>query len=114
MRSNKIVLPMRPAAEHMVGSSIQFRMPEFDPKRCEKLLDLCVARGVELKWFGETEPAGFTSNHRSWRYMAAQDLPRTDAITATLFDMRLPLTFSEHDCSVIGRIICEVVAGVQA
>jgi dTDP-4-amino-4,6-dideoxygalactose transaminase len=113
-RSNRIVLPNRPAAEHMVGSSIQFRIPAFDQTGCETLLDKTGARGVELKWFGAPEPAGFTSTHDSWRYIAAQELPRTDATLATLFDMRLPLTFSQGDCETIGRIIRDVVDEVLA
>ena len=68
-------------------------------------LKRAAARGVELKWFGRVEPQGFTSAHQSWAYIAAQDLPQTDAVLATLFDMRLPLTFSEEDCDLIGRII---------
>jgi dTDP-4-amino-4,6-dideoxygalactose transaminase len=112
-RSNTITLPLRPKAEQMVGSSIQFRIPALDGKGCKTLLDLAAARGVELKWFGAPEPAGFTSRHASWHYVAAQDLPKTDEVLATLFDMRLPLTFSEDDCRLIGRIICDVVAELQ-
>jgi dTDP-4-amino-4,6-dideoxygalactose transaminase len=112
-RSNTIVLPARPVAEQMVGSSIQFRVPALDRKDCETLLELTAARGVELKWFGGLEPSGFTSNHTSWRYVEAQNLPKTDEVLAALFDMRLPLTFSQDDCRLIGRIICDVVAEVQ-
>ena len=111
--SNRIVLPVRPAAECMVGSSIQFRVPCLDAVGCETLLRRAGARGVELKWFGRTEPQGFTSAHQSWAYVAAQELPRTDAVLATLFDMRLPLTFSEDDCDLIGRIIRIVVEAIE-
>lgn len=64
---------------------------------------------MELKWFGRLEPVGFTSAHHSWRYVEFQTLPRTDNTLSTLFDMRLPLTFSVEDCQLIGRIIREVV-----
>ena len=67
------------------------------------------ALGVELKWFGADKPAGFTSNHHSWRYMAAQDLPKTDAILSGLLDMRIPLTFSLEDCAHVADIIETVV-----
>ena len=60
---------------------------------------------MELKWFGAAEPAGFTSTHHSWQYMAPQDLPATDRISAGLFDMRLPLTFSLDDCRQVASII---------
>ena len=69
--------------------------------------------GVEVKWFGGAEPVGFTSDHHSWRYVAAQDLPRTDAILAGLFDMRLPLTFSLSDCDLLADHILSAVAALQ-
>ena len=97
----------RPAAESHVGSSIQFLTETADPEAIQALLRRAAARGVELKWFGAAEPAGFTSRHDSWRYMAAQRLPNTDAILARLLDMRLPLTFSLEDCRLIGRIIAD-------
>ncbi len=96
-----------PAEEDHVGSSIQFRLPDFTAAQCRALLDAAMTRGVELKWFGAPEPTGFTSAHPSWHYVTAQDLPRTDRILATLFDMRLPLSFSEADCALIAGLICD-------
>ena len=61
--------------------------------------------GVEIKWFGDPEPVGYTSTHASWRYLQPQSLPRTDALLAALFDMRIPLTFSLDDCRRIVEII---------
>ncbi len=112
-RSNRIVLPIRPKAEGMVGSSIQFRVLDLGETGCHEVVERVGLRGVELKWFGCAEPEGFTSAHRSWRYVDPQQLPRTDRVLATLFDMRLPLTFSQEDCSLIGRIICEEVGEVR-
>lgn len=106
--SNRVVLPARPGAETMVGSSIQFRVPGLDAKGCEALIGRAGSRGVELKWFGRSKPQGFTSAHQSWAYVTPQELPRTDAVLSTLFDMRLPLTFSMEDCGLIGRIIRDV------
>lgn len=108
-----LVLPRRPAEESKVGSSIQFRLPDFSSAQCEALLAAGSARGVELKWFGAPQPVGFTSNHASWHYMRAQELPTTDRLMATLFDMRLPLTFSVEDCELIARLIGEAVGDVQ-
>lgn len=103
-----------PSAEAHVGSSIQFRLPDFTAGQCRAVLDAAAARGVELKWFGAKEPAGFTSAHPSWRYVPAQDMPATDRIMATLFDMRLPLSFSEDDCALIAELICEAVGEVAS
>jgi len=109
-----VVLPKRPEAEAIVGSSIQFRVPGATAELCRAMLAACAARGVELKWFGDPEPTGFTSSHHSWRYFEPQDLPRSDAILANLFDMRLPLTFSLDDCRLIADIIAECAEGLSA
>ncbi|MEK6216048.1 MAG: aminotransferase, partial [Boseongicola sp.] len=111
--SNRISLPVRPSGEAMVGSSIQFRVPGLDALGCEAFLARATARGVALKWFGGPEPKGFTSAHQSWGYVAPQELPQTDAILATLFDMRLPLTFSREDCDLIGRIIRDISEAIE-
>ncbi|MCP4289659.1 MAG: DegT/DnrJ/EryC1/StrS aminotransferase family protein [Gammaproteobacteria bacterium] len=100
-----IRLPTRPAKESFVGSSIQFLIPGISASAANAFLEANKALGVELKWFGNDEPVAFTSKHSSWRYIEAQSLPRTDKILNTLFDMRIPLTFSLDDCRQIGEII---------
>jgi dTDP-4-amino-4,6-dideoxygalactose transaminase len=97
----------RAEGEGFVGSSIQFRLPGRDGAWIERFLARCLARGVELKWFGRAEPQGFTSKYDHWRFAAPPALPRTDAALATLIDMRLPLTFSEADAALIARIIAD-------
>jgi dTDP-4-amino-4,6-dideoxygalactose transaminase len=109
----------RPPQETIVGSSFQFLLPGWGPASVEALVARCLARGVELKWFGATEPKAFTSRHDHWRYAPAQSLPQTDRVLAGLIDMRLPLTFSTGDAGLIARIIrAEVQAlwqqGVEA
>ena len=98
-------LVVRPGAESMVGSSFQFLLPGWPGAAVQALVARCLARGVELKWFGADEPVAFTSRHDSWRYAAPQNLPQTDRILAGLIDLRLPLTFSPDDAGLIARII---------
>lgn len=98
-------VPVRPPEERYVGSSIQFLIPGISASAARDFLAATEALGVELKWFGDEEPVAFTSTHKSWRYVAPQSLPQTDAILSGLFDMRLPLTFSLDDCAQIGDII---------
>ncbi|PHP27057.1 DegT/DnrJ/EryC1/StrS family aminotransferase [Limimaricola cinnabarinus] len=109
-----VALPERPAPEFHVGSSIQFRLPGLGAEGARQLLSETAARGVELKWFGADEPMGFTSNHASWRYLRAQSLPRTDAILAELFDMRLPLTFAPSDCDAIAQHLGAALAALRS
>lgn len=104
-----VALCRRPQAESFVGSSFQFRLPGRDAAAMADLVRRSAARGVELKWFGAAEPAGFTSRHDSWRYAGRQSLPQTDRVLATLLDLRLPLTFTEEDVACIGRILVEEI-----
>ncbi|SFB79527.1 DegT/DnrJ/EryC1/StrS family aminotransferase [Tropicimonas isoalkanivorans] len=105
----------RAESETIVGSSIQFLLPDWCAADVRDVLARCAARGVDLKWFGADAPAGFTSRYDHWRYAAPRSLPRTDRILTGLIDMRLPLTFSLEDCALIARIIrSEVLAVTQA
>jgi dTDP-4-amino-4,6-dideoxygalactose transaminase len=98
-------LVRRPEAESIVGSSFQFLLPGWGEPMIRDLMARCLARGVELKWFGAAEPVAFTSRHDSWRYAPAQSLPQTDRVLAGLIDLRLPLTFTPDDAALIARII---------
>ncbi|AWZ22360.1 DegT/DnrJ/EryC1/StrS aminotransferase [Roseovarius sp. TM1035] len=105
----------RSEAERYVGSSIQFLLLDWDGGRIADVLKRCLARGVELKWFGGAEPVGFTSRYDSWRYAPSSPMPASDRILRGIVDMRLPLTFSLEDCAQIARIIrAEVGAVYQA
>ena len=107
---NGLTVIERPQQESFVGSSIQFLLLDWTADRIAGVVDSCAKRGVELKWFGRSEPQGFTSTYRHWQYAETPILPQTDRVMAGLLDMRLPLTFSEKDCQLIGRIIAEEVS----
>ncbi len=102
----------RPAKEGFVASSFQFLLLDWPADAVGEVIARCLSRGVELKWFGGAEPAGFTSRYDSWRYAPEQSLPASDRILAGIVDMRLPLTFSMDDCALIARIIRDEVGAV--
>ncbi len=104
----------RPQAEDYVGSSFQFLLQGWEPARVARFVAGAAARGVELKWFGATDPQGFTSRYAHWRYAAPEVLPQTDRVLAGLIDMRLPLTFVPEDVAQIARIIADEVAQAAA
>ncbi len=105
----------RPAHEHFLGSSFQFTLPDWEPARAASLVSRCAARGVDLKWFGARDPIAFTSRYAHWAYAKPDALPQTDRVLSGLIDMRLPLTFSVADVTVIARIIrAEVLTVTQA
>ena len=109
-RVKGVMLPERLDEESYVGSSIQFRIPSISNSQAVKFIEANKKLGVEVKWFGGDEPAGFTSNHKSWKYFERQNLENSDRILSGLFDLRLPLTFSLDDCSMLSDIICECAA----
>ena len=104
---NGIEVPVRFEEEKYVGSSIQFRIPDISKSDAELFVKKNKELGVELKWFGNDDPSGFTSNHKSWKYVSRQQLNKSDEILSSLFDLRLPLTFSIDDCKHISKIIIE-------
>ena len=108
-KSNAMTLSQRPSSETYVGSSIQFRVDELAD--VDDFISRCATRGVELKWFGNKEPHGFTSRYDSWQYLGdTPELPNTLKVLNRTFDMRLPLTFDESDMHTITSIIVEEVA----
>jgi dTDP-4-amino-4,6-dideoxygalactose transaminase len=102
----------RAQEETIVGSSIQFLLEGWEAAAVQDLLTRCKTRGVELKWFGNSDPVGFTSRYDSWRYVDAPPMPDSDAVLAGIIDMRVPLTFSLEDCALIARIIRDEVGRV--
>ena len=102
-----IEVPLRYEEERYVGSSIQFRIPSITATEAELFIKKNKELGVELKWFGNDDPSGFTSNHKSWKYVGRQQLNNSDEILSSLFDLRLPLTFSIDDCIHLSKIIIE-------
>ena len=104
----------RPVSEEFVGSSIQFHLEAFAPSRIPEFLKACAGRGIDLKWFGASDPTGFTSRYDSWQYLEdIPHLPQTQKILSTTCDMRVPLTFTPEDCQHITTIIDEVVAAFK-
>lgn len=107
-----LTLIERPETEKFVGSSIQVLLLDWAAEGVADVVRRCALRGVELKWFGEPEPKGFTSRYDSWRYARSEQMPRSDRILAGILDMRVPLTFSLEDCELIARIIRAEVSAV--
>jgi dTDP-4-amino-4,6-dideoxygalactose transaminase len=109
-----IRIPKRQAKERYVGSSLQFTLTGIEFPAVETFLETCAARGVEIKWFGAKEPAGFTSSWESWQYIKnSQPLPRSRKTLDFLCDFRIPLTFSLEDCKTVAAVIKQVVEEIS-
>jgi dTDP-4-amino-4,6-dideoxygalactose transaminase len=98
-------LPERPPQEDYVASSIQFSL-DMSAVQIERFLQECELRGLYIKWFGSEEPKAFTSNYTHWQYITEKPvLNHSMPVLAQLLDLRTPLSLTEADCTLIGRIV---------
>ena len=104
---NAISVQPREPLEHYVASSIQFNVSGLDREALEKWVEACTLRGVAIKWFGRSEPMGYTSLYQHWAYLTPQTLPQTEDILDTTCDMRIPLSLNLEDCDLIAHIMSE-------
>ena len=74
----------RPQQEKFVASSYQFLLLDWSADAIWDVVESCLARGVELKWFGAAEPVGFTSCYDSWAYAPSSPLPSSDRVSIVL------------------------------
>ncbi len=101
-----VELPVRPQAEAYVQSSIQFRLKGLGESALATFLAGCQRRGVYLKWFGSTEPKGYTSLSGQWGYVKnTYTPPATLSALDRLCDMRIPLDLAPEACDQIASII---------
>lgn len=102
-----IRVPERDPREGYVASSIQFMLDHPD---IGGVVDRAAADGVAIKWFGATEPVGFTSRSDHWRYADEQPLPAASEILASTLDMRIPLTMTAAQADEIVAVIRDAVS----
>jgi dTDP-4-amino-4,6-dideoxygalactose transaminase len=98
-------VPKRHPKESFVPSSIQFTLART-PAQITRFVQECDLRGLYIKWFGRPTPLAFTSNYSHWQYIEeTPDAPKAMGVMQQLLDLRLPLSLTEDDCELIGRII---------
>jgi dTDP-4-amino-4,6-dideoxygalactose transaminase len=100
-----ISIPRRNVKEEFVASSIQFTL-NLKPHQIEMFLKECNLRGLYIKWFGTPNPIAFTSNYEHWHYLSSKpDIPDSKAVLNQLMDLRTPLSLTDEDCVLIGKIV---------
>ena len=100
----RLRVPARQPEEQFVASSIQFHV-DLAPPALQVFLAACDERGLHIKWFGVVQPQGFTSHFGHWHYLEPGALPRTAALLRGLCDMRIPLSLTLDECTLIGEIM---------
>jgi dTDP-4-amino-4,6-dideoxygalactose transaminase len=109
-RAANLSFPRRPEKEEFVASSIQFTL-SLPPAQIERFLRECNLRGLYIKWFGSAAPVAFTSNYEHWHYIDAKpDLPHSMDVLRQLMDLRTPLSLTDDDCVLIGKIVVAACA----
>jgi dTDP-4-amino-4,6-dideoxygalactose transaminase len=104
-KTKSVSVPARDAKEEFIASSIQFTL-NLKPRQIEKFLAECGLRGLYIKWFGSPAPVAFTSNYAHWHYLASPpDIPHSKAVLDQLLDLRTPLSLTDEDCILIGKIV---------
>lgn len=113
-KATHLKVPPRDPKEDFIASSIQFTL-DFTPAQIERFLKECTLRGLYIKWFGTPTPVAFTSNYEHWHYIHQKpDLRNSKAVLSQLFDLRTPVSLTDEDCVLIGRIVaiaCALAAG---
>ena len=105
-----LTVPPRHPREDFIASSIQFTL-DFTPAQIERFLKECTLRGLYIKWFGTPSPVAFTSNYEHWHYINRKpELPSSKAVLNQLFDLRTPVSLTDDDCVLIGRIVATACA----
>lgn len=108
-----VQLTERVAKEEFIGSSLQFRLPGLSGEQIAQFLATCQGLGLGLKWFGQSRMEGFTSRPSQWGYVTeSNDVPRTEAMLATLCDMRIPPAMTEQHCHQAAHIIAHALQGI--
>lgn len=96
----------RAPREEYVGSSFQFMLPDFSPSQMVTVIGIAGDYGLPVKWFGEAAMRGFTSRPTHWEFVEyAVEVPQTDAILATLCDMRVPPSMQLEHCVIAADIL---------
>ncbi len=104
-RTKLVSVPARNAKEAFIASSIQFSL-NLKPHQIERFVQECSLRGLYIKWFGTPAPVAFTSNYEHWHYLASKpDIPHSKAVLDQLMDLRTPLSLTDDDCVLIGKIV---------
>jgi dTDP-4-amino-4,6-dideoxygalactose transaminase len=112
-KAEHVVVPKRAVREEYIASSIQFTL-RLAPSQIERFLKECDLCGLYIKWFGSPAPVAFTSNYEHWHYLtSAPAVPKSMSVLNQLMDLRTPLSLTEDDCILIGKIVTKAsqVAG---
>lgn len=94
-----------------VCDSIQFKLKNMTVAQLEECISQWSERGVNLQVFGNHDNARYFKN---WAYSFEEqpELKQTDELISFTCDMRISLSFTQDDISLLGYIIKDVLYSV--
>ena len=108
-----VVLPESDPRASCVGDRLTFSVPALDEAANGFFRTTCVALGVPVAWLKSPANAFY---HGNWRNYGAPtfDLPGTDALLETAYDLALPAYFGDDDLRHVAEIVAYAYACAAA
>ncbi len=87
-------------------SSLRFSLPTLSGISISRFVSICDGKGVDIKWFGASEPTGSTSTPAHRHYIRqATNVENTLGMLSKLCNRRLPQSLPDADCRALAGII---------
>ena len=102
--SEHIVVPEQLPQVSPVGDHLNFYLRDVTAEQNSKFREVCTTMGVPVNWFCSPINARW---HVNWRKYGSPtfELPKTDALLATAYDLKLPPYFDDPDFVHLARVI---------
>mmetsp|Transcript_67366 Transcript_67366/g.133501 ORF Transcript_67366/g.133501 Transcript_67366/m.133501 type:complete len:476 (-) Transcript_67366:470-1897(-) len=99
-----VVVPEHLPQVQGVGDHLNFRLVGVNPAQNGKFRSTCAALGVPLGWMSSDVNCRY---HVNWRKYGAPAfaLPKTDALLAAAYDLKLPPHFTDDELMHVARVI---------
>ena len=103
-----ITVPAQLEEVSPVGDHLNFYLRDVTPEQNAQFREVCTKMGVPVSWFRSGVNARW---HVNWRKYGSPtfDLPATDSLLATAYDLKLPPYFEDEDFVHLARVIAHSV-----
>ena len=109
----QIVVPEQHPEVEGVGDHLNFYLKDVTKEQNAAFIATAKALGVPLGWFASKINA---RNHVNWRKFGSPtfELPNTDALLATAFDLKMPPHFTNAEMDTLADVLVYSLAAATA
>ena len=109
----QIVVPEQHPEVEGVGDHLNFYLKDVTKEQNAAFIATAKALGVPLGWFASKINA---RNHVNWRKFGSPtfELPNTDALLATAFDLKMPPHFTDAEMDKLADVLVYSLAAATA